>query len=323
MNESDVREEILAPFLRELGYATGTENDISRETPLTYPRMQLGRKKPKTDPLIRGRADYILQVRDHAQWVLESKPPHEALDVEAINQTWTYANHPEVRAVYFALSNGRELMVFSTTNPPDSQPLLKLKHADFNQAKALLSPDSIRKKFPKASISVTPIAEGFGGIIKIIRGSVRYSEYPGYAPALADMQISIVDGQIERARNGGLVVSIRTQSPSTSIQDLLSNLGLDVIEYETASERISTDARDPTIFHYEGSMQIPEGTELFDMNTLRTIKFEHSVDGSLFSTIYAHIVDQTIKAKIVNQMTFGDPLDISETLSGKIEAMVI
>jgi hypothetical protein len=61
MNESDVREEMATPMLRPLGYATGTENDIIREKSLTYENDFLGRKK-KTDPPLRGRADYILTV---------------------------------------------------------------------------------------------------------------------------------------------------------------------------------------------------------------------------------------------------------------------
>ena len=76
-------------------------------------------------------------------------------------------------------------------------------------------------------------------------------------------------------------------------------------------------------FHYEGFMKIAKGTELVDMNTHRKIRFEQSVEGSLISTIYAHIADQRIKARIVNRMNFGAPLDLSETLSGKIDAIVI
>lgn len=62
LNEAGVREEIIAPFLNQLGYASGTNYNILREFPLKYPRIQLGRKKGKKDPLLRGRADYILEV---------------------------------------------------------------------------------------------------------------------------------------------------------------------------------------------------------------------------------------------------------------------
>ena len=63
-NEQDVREEFLAPLLKQLGYAKGTESNIIREQSLSlrYPKAFLGRKKPKSDPILRGEADYICEV---------------------------------------------------------------------------------------------------------------------------------------------------------------------------------------------------------------------------------------------------------------------
>lgn len=60
LNESDVREEILAPLVGDLGYRSGTEHNVIREQPLRYPHAFLGRKDSKRDPLLRGKADYIL-----------------------------------------------------------------------------------------------------------------------------------------------------------------------------------------------------------------------------------------------------------------------
>ena len=45
MNEADIREEIIAPLLRHLGYRSGTDHNIIREQPLSYPKSFLGRKK--------------------------------------------------------------------------------------------------------------------------------------------------------------------------------------------------------------------------------------------------------------------------------------
>jgi hypothetical protein len=49
LNETDIREEIIAPLLRYLGYRSGTANNIIREQHLTYPKSSLGRKD-KNDP---------------------------------------------------------------------------------------------------------------------------------------------------------------------------------------------------------------------------------------------------------------------------------
>jgi hypothetical protein len=74
-SEADVREEILAPLVRKLGYRKGSENNVSRETTLRYDRNFLGRKKPKSDPKLRGHPDYICEVRGIGRWVIEAKSP--------------------------------------------------------------------------------------------------------------------------------------------------------------------------------------------------------------------------------------------------------
>src|SRR5690242_8296799 len=94
-NEADVREDIAAPLLRALGYVRGTENDITREHFLRYEALQLGRKKSNDLPL-GGKADYLLTVAGAGRWVLETKPPDEAIDLNTIDQTISYARHPEV-----------------------------------------------------------------------------------------------------------------------------------------------------------------------------------------------------------------------------------
>ena len=117
MGEADVREEVLAPLVRLLGYRTGTKFDIIRKQSLRYPKVFLGRKNPTKDAELRGKADYLLEVAGRARWVLEAKAPGIEIDIDSIEQAWTYANHADVRVVYFALCNGLELQVFATQPP--------------------------------------------------------------------------------------------------------------------------------------------------------------------------------------------------------------
>jgi hypothetical protein len=49
LSEAAVREEIIAPILKELGYRSNSVNDIRYELNLRYPRDFLGHKKPTTD----------------------------------------------------------------------------------------------------------------------------------------------------------------------------------------------------------------------------------------------------------------------------------
>jgi predicted type IV restriction endonuclease len=105
LNEADIREEIIAPFLRYLGYRSGTSANVIREQILKYPKVFLGRKDSKKDPELRGRADYICEVDKSIRWIIEAKPPQGAITSDDVEQAYTYANHPEIRAVYFCLIN--------------------------------------------------------------------------------------------------------------------------------------------------------------------------------------------------------------------------
>ena len=79
---------------------------VIREQSLRYPRKFLGRKDLSKDPELRGKADYILEAKRKVRWVLEAKAPDGQITQDDIEQAWSYANHPEVRAVYFVLCNG-------------------------------------------------------------------------------------------------------------------------------------------------------------------------------------------------------------------------
>lgn len=127
-NETDVREAIVAPMLAHLGYKRGGQHNIRTEVSLTYPRNFLGRKKA-SDPPLRGKADYTLEVDGRIRWVVEVKAPGESLSADVIHQAYSYAIHPEVGAVYYCVTNGRELKVFQTnqgthSNPSSSVPML-------------------------------------------------------------------------------------------------------------------------------------------------------------------------------------------------------
>src|ERR1700678_197189 len=131
LNETDVREEIIAPLLRLLGYRTGTKNNIIRELSLKYPQQSMGRKKPEKDPPVRGKADYIVEVDSRIRWVIEAKDPNSTITDDEIEQAFTYAFHPEIRAIYFALCNGRELRVYTTNSVPGSAPMAVFRYEQF------------------------------------------------------------------------------------------------------------------------------------------------------------------------------------------------
>lgn len=113
INEIDIREEIIYPLLKRLGYSAGSENKIVREKQLKYPYVSIGSKKKE----VKIRPDYILEIKNKPVWVLEIKSPQlDINDPRYISQTYTYAIHPEVQAQYYALCNGKEFLLFHVSN---------------------------------------------------------------------------------------------------------------------------------------------------------------------------------------------------------------
>lgn len=109
--EDAVREEIIAPVLKALGYRPAGRFSVQRGKSLAVPFVMLGSTK-RTVRLI---PDYALYVDDRAVLVLDAKAPSEdVLDLAHLGQTYSYAIHPEIRCDHYAVCNGLRLVVFET-----------------------------------------------------------------------------------------------------------------------------------------------------------------------------------------------------------------
>jgi Type I restriction enzyme R protein N terminus (HSDR_N) len=285
-SEADVREEILAPMIRSLGYRTGTENDIIREQSLRYPKSFLGTKNPLKDPDLRGRADYILEANRTVRWVLEAKAPGVEVDQDAVEQAWTYANHPEVRAVYFVLCNGRELSVFRTHSGPQVPPLMTLAYSEFeskfNVLRSLLSPDSVKRDFPSEALSNEgSLAPGLRSFARITCGLISYSYCSINDPMLAQLQVAIVGGSVEPSDDGTLIVFAQTQSMLKSYQLLNEKFGLDKFEMKSKVRTLSTNPTTPDQFEYERRILIPAGEQLLNFKSGRQNRLSFNLSGGV------------------------------------------
>jgi hypothetical protein len=289
MNEADVREEVLAPIIRALGYGTGTEHDVVREQSLRYPRLFLGRKNANKDLELRGRADYILESSGRVRWVLEAKAPQVAIEIDDIEQAWTYANHAEVRAVYFALSNGHEFQIFRTTDQPNRGSVLSIAYTDLPGRWAdlanLLAPLSIARDFPNIVVDMSQsLGPGLRSFARITSGLIRYGQNSIRHPVLAQLQSAIADGSIERAEGGGLVVYLSTQSLLRSLQELNEKLGLNKFEMRSTSERLSVQPDEPDVFEYVATVTLPAGSKVLDMQTWSEIVLPVNVNCTVSAT---------------------------------------
>ena len=107
--EDSVREVIISPILRELGYSEGGLNRIVRSRSLSHPLVKTGSGERE----IRIVPDYLLLAANKPAWVLDAKSPNQTITSGAnVEQTYFYAIHPDIRSRYFALCNGREFALF-------------------------------------------------------------------------------------------------------------------------------------------------------------------------------------------------------------------
>lgn len=273
MNETDVRENIVSPLLKELQYRHSTNNDVITEQTLRYPKSYIGRKK-NSDPALRGKADYILEVDGRIRWVVEVKAPYVAIGTDDIDQAYSYAYHPEVRALYFVVTNGREFQIFRTIDGPETPPVLSLDYSNlksnFQILSNILSPESLKRDYPDFVLDTgKPIAPGFRSFVKIISGKINYSENSlGHAP-LKGMNIFVSEGAVQREERGGMVAYLNTESPFQQMQELNKMLGMESFEIFTNDEVISDSPTKPTVFSCEIKYVIPRGTRLYDFTTGR------------------------------------------------------
>lgn len=168
--EDSVREELIHPILRALGYAASGKSRIIRSKGLEHPFLTVGSKqKPIT--LI---PDYLLTVNGNFTFVLDAKAPGEEIKTGYnVEQVYSYAIHPEIRVHQFALCNGREFILFDIQQ---KEPLLYFQVSEiryyWDEVVKWLAPVKAATELPKRLrnlavkhdatfdyLSVTPPAE--------------------------------------------------------------------------------------------------------------------------------------------------------------------
>ena len=108
--EDSVREELVIPLIKALGYDVTGDSRVVRSRSLIHPFVALGSKQRKVSIV----PDYLFLSRDKPYWVLDAKSPTEDITKSKhVEQAYSYAIHPEVRAELFALCNGKEFALFS------------------------------------------------------------------------------------------------------------------------------------------------------------------------------------------------------------------
>jgi 16S rRNA G966 N2-methylase RsmD len=139
--EDSVREDLIMPILIKLGYSRSTEDaKILSHKGLRNPFYKIGSNKRQITEI----PDYLLQTNGLSICVLDAKSPKEKCEDDG--QVYGYAIHPEIRAKYFAMCNGREFVLWEKES---SQNLLRfdLQEIDYYWGKLekFLSPKNFNK----------------------------------------------------------------------------------------------------------------------------------------------------------------------------------
>lgn len=108
--EDSVREEIVLPIIKGLGYNSSKPYQIIRSRKLLHPFVSIGSKR-KDIYII---PDYLFEVNNKPAWILDAKAPSESIiKSKHVEQAYSYAIHNEVRVRFFALCNGLEFALYN------------------------------------------------------------------------------------------------------------------------------------------------------------------------------------------------------------------
>jgi hypothetical protein len=322
-NETDVREEIIAPLLRRLGYRSGTKYNIIREQSLRYPQLSLGRKIPKKDPPLRGKADYILEVEDRLRWTIEAKAPEVPIQDDDIQQAWTYANHPEVRGIYFVLCNGRTWVVYRTAHGPNAPAVLSLEYegleADFQLLANVLGPPALVRDFPSVEIDTgLPIAPGLRSVARITNGFIRYTQSNLDLQVLTEFQNNISQGAIERDERGQMIAFVQATGPVRSLQELNERLGLSRFEMTSEASQLSIDPAVPTRFSYNNRIILPKGERVLNILDWQYLSLPFNITCDIGVDANGYFANHLFSGSFDTKMRYTE-LPLNVELSGTFE----
>jgi hypothetical protein len=119
--EDAVREELILPIIKGLGYNITGNSRIVRSKSLVHPYVAIGSKQRKVSIV----PDYVFYSEDRPYWILDAKSPTEdIIKSKHAEQAYSYAIHPEIRAELYALCNGREFALFEVRK---FEPILHFK----------------------------------------------------------------------------------------------------------------------------------------------------------------------------------------------------
>lgn len=117
--EDSVREDIIAPLLKELGFESKKSTSgltLKRSVALTSDTYLGSTKSIKAKDLIIP--DYVLYIDGKPQCILDAKKPKVDINLasKSERQAFYYASNPQMKTPFYALCNGRTLILYQTSS---------------------------------------------------------------------------------------------------------------------------------------------------------------------------------------------------------------
>lgn len=142
--EDSVREDIVAPILRFLGFRSDRDPKIVRSQPLRHPYVMIGSQKKPISIV----PDYTFYSGGKPRLVLDAKAPRENIvKGDHVAQAYSYAIHPDIRVCVYALCNGYQLALFHifSAEPVRVYDLAKMQPLDWQDMKQKMSEIEIQR----------------------------------------------------------------------------------------------------------------------------------------------------------------------------------
>jgi Type I restriction enzyme R protein N terminus (HSDR_N) len=300
-SENDVRENIIRPLLSKLGYSAEM---VMTQVALKYHWQFLGRKKgPAKDRPLRGEADYIMDVDCRLRWVIEAKKPGEITEDDR-EQAYSYAMHPEIRAVLFAVISGTHFEIYQTVHKPGAGPLLAFTYeqlpAVFQSLANIVAPDALRRDHPTLTIDVgRPLAPGLRSFAKVAKGKITYTESTPFIESVVGMTVHLTEGSVVRAEGGGIMILIKPSFHHATITQFSEAIDATEVELITTDETISTDQARPTIFTQVREIAIDEGTPVPNFASFATVPAAVSVRSAAAVAVSGFVVGTKFVGSLV------------------------
>lgn len=141
--EDSVREEIIFPIIKLLGYSSSGNNKIVRSRKLLHPFVSIGSQQKKISII----PDYVMEINGRPSWIMEAKAPsQDIINTKHVEQAYSYAMHSEIKAIYYALCNGKEFLLYHVS---EYKPILHFDIKElptyWEQLLHILSPEKLYK----------------------------------------------------------------------------------------------------------------------------------------------------------------------------------